>query len=75
MKDAIRHLDKRFTGLRRLAQSPRPPKGWLRAVRDALGMTTAQFARRLTKSSAMSATQSNTRATHPTNWRFALNTA
>jgi len=47
MKDAIRHLDKRFTGLRRLAQSPRPPKGWLRAIRDALGMTTAQFARRL----------------------------
>jgi predicted DNA-binding mobile mystery protein A len=47
MKDAIRHLDKRFTSLRRLAQSPRPPKGWLRAIRDALGMTTAQFARRL----------------------------
>jgi predicted DNA-binding mobile mystery protein A len=47
MKEAIRHLDKRFTGLRRLAQSPRPPKGWLRAIRDALGMTSAQFARRL----------------------------
>jgi predicted DNA-binding mobile mystery protein A len=47
MKDAIRHLDKRFTGLRRLAQSPRPSKGWLRAIRNALGMTTAQFARRL----------------------------
>src|SRR5882672_7341961 len=47
MKDAIRHLDKRFTVLRRLAQSPRPTKGWLRAVRDALGMTQAQFARRL----------------------------
>lgn len=47
MKDAIRHLDKRFAALRPLAKSPRPPKGWLRAVRDALGMTTAQFARRL----------------------------
>jgi predicted DNA-binding mobile mystery protein A len=47
MKAAIRHLDKRFTALRRLAQSPRPPKGWLRAIRDALGMTSAQFARRL----------------------------
>jgi predicted DNA-binding mobile mystery protein A len=47
MKDAIRHLDKRFTVFRRLAHSPRPPKGWLRAVRNALGMTTAQFARRL----------------------------
>jgi len=47
MKDAIRHLDKRFSALRSLANSPRPPKGWLRAVRDALGMTTVQFAQRL----------------------------
>lgn len=47
MKDAIRHLDKRFAALRPLAKGTRPPKGWLRAVRDALGMTTAQFARRL----------------------------
>ena len=47
MKDAIRHLDKRFTALRPLAKSPRPPKGWLRAIRDALGMTTAQLADRL----------------------------
>ncbi len=47
MKDAIRHLDQRFTALRPLATSSRPPKGWLRAVRNALGMTTAQVARRL----------------------------
>jgi len=47
MKDAIRHLDKRFASLRPLAKSARPPKGWLRAIRDALGMTTAQFGRRL----------------------------
>jgi predicted DNA-binding mobile mystery protein A len=47
MKDAIRLLDNRFATLRPLAQSPRPPKGWLRAVRDALGMTTTQMARRL----------------------------
>jgi predicted DNA-binding mobile mystery protein A len=47
MKDAIRHLDKRFRGLHPLLKSPRPPKGWLRAVRDALGMTSAQFAKRL----------------------------
>jgi predicted DNA-binding mobile mystery protein A len=47
MKDAIRHLDKRFAALRPLTRSSRPPKGWLRAVRDALGMTTAQYARRL----------------------------
>jgi predicted DNA-binding mobile mystery protein A len=47
MKDAIRHLDKRFSALRVLAKSPRPPKGWLRAIRDALGMTSAQLAHRL----------------------------
>jgi predicted DNA-binding mobile mystery protein A len=47
MKDAIRHLDPRFAALRPLAVSPRPAKGWLRAIRNALGMTTAQFARRL----------------------------
>lgn len=47
MKEAIRHLDMHFNALRPLAKTPRPPKGWLRAIRDALGMTTAQFARRL----------------------------
>ena len=47
MKDAIRHLDKRFSSWRPLAKVQRPPKGWLRAVRDALGMTTAQYAKRL----------------------------
>jgi predicted DNA-binding mobile mystery protein A len=47
MKPAIRHLDQRFKALRPLAKTARPPKGWLRAIRDALGMTTAQFARRL----------------------------
>src|SRR5579862_2393390 len=47
MKSSIRHLDQRFSALRPLANSQRPPKGWIRAIRDALGMTTAQFARRL----------------------------
>jgi predicted DNA-binding mobile mystery protein A len=47
MKDAIRHLDSRFVTLRPLLKAQRPPKGWLRAVRDALGMTTKQFGRRL----------------------------
>lgn len=47
MKDAIRHLDKRFNTLRRLGEPPRPPKGWVRAVRNALGMTTAQLGQRL----------------------------
>jgi predicted DNA-binding mobile mystery protein A len=47
MKDAVLHLDKRFAALRPLAQAQRPPKGWLRAIRDALGMTTTQLAGRL----------------------------
>src|SRR6202050_2269968 len=47
MKDPIRHLDKRFAALRPLTRSARPPKGRLRAIRDALGMTMAQFAQRL----------------------------
>ena len=47
MKDAIRHLDQRFTAIRPLSKIQRPPKGWLRAIRDALGMTTAQLGRRL----------------------------
>ncbi len=47
MKDAIRHLDIRFAALRPLLKTQRPPKGWLRAIRDALGMTTSQLAGRL----------------------------
>lgn len=47
MKDAIRHLDSRFATLQALSHAQRPPKGWLRAIRDALGMTTSQYAKRL----------------------------
>jgi len=47
MNDSIRHLDKRFSVLRPLVGTKRPPKGWIRAIRDALGMTSAQFARRM----------------------------
>lgn len=47
MKNAAHHLDRHFSDLRPSLTSERPPKGWLRAVRDALGMTTAQLARRL----------------------------
>ena len=47
MNDSIRHLDKRLSTLRPLIRSARPPKGWLRAVRNALGMTTAQLAKRM----------------------------
>ena len=47
MKDTIRHLDQQFSTFRSLKDPTRPGKGWIRAIRDALGMTTAQFARRL----------------------------
>jgi predicted DNA-binding mobile mystery protein A len=47
MNDATRHLDQRFQEFRALKDPARPPKGWIRAIRDALGMTTAQYAKRL----------------------------
>ncbi len=47
MKDAIRHLDSRFDALRPLLSNARPSKGWVRAVRNALGMTTKQLAQRI----------------------------
>lgn len=63
MKDSLRHLDKRFSALRPLVGAKRPPKGWIRAVRDALGMTSAQFARRMNvvQSSATELEQSEAR--------------
>ena len=47
MKEAASQLDRSFAALGPLSASVRPPKGWVRAIRDALGMTTAQLARRL----------------------------
>jgi predicted DNA-binding mobile mystery protein A len=47
MKDAIRHLDQRFKLLEPLRKTARPPKGWIRALRDALGMTGLQFGKRM----------------------------
>lgn len=44
---ARKHLDQRLAPLRRAEGMARPPRGWLRAIRDALGMTTAQLARRI----------------------------
>src|SRR5271167_2486344 len=38
------HLDRRFRKLRPVA---RPVRGWIKAIREALGMTTAQLATRL----------------------------
>ena len=44
---ARRQLDKRLAELRELEAFSRPPRGWIKAIREALGMTTAQLARRL----------------------------
>ena len=41
------HLDDRLASLRSMPGLARPPRGWVRAVRDALGMTAAQLGRRL----------------------------
>ena len=44
---ARKNLDRRLTGLRPAVFLARPPRGWLRAIREALGMTTGQMAKRL----------------------------
>lgn len=43
---ARRRLDERLVPVRAVV-GPRPPSGWLRAVRDALGMSTSDMARRM----------------------------
>jgi len=44
---ARQRLDQRFRRLRPLADEPRPHKGWIRAIRDALGMSSAELAARI----------------------------
>lgn len=44
---ARKNLDKKIQSLPSLSQMQRPHKGWIRAVREALGMTSAQLAQRL----------------------------
>jgi predicted DNA-binding mobile mystery protein A len=44
---ARRNLDKRLNTLRDSEALSRPPRGWIRAIREALGMTTSQLAERL----------------------------
>jgi predicted DNA-binding mobile mystery protein A len=44
---ARKNLDKRLTSLMKTDELARPPRGWIRAIREALGMTTAQLAERL----------------------------
>jgi len=43
----IEQLTKRFEELAPLSQVHRPSRGWIRAIREALGMTTRQLAERL----------------------------
>lgn len=44
---ARRRLDARLQPLRPLVGEPRPPRGWIRAIRDALGMSSPELARRI----------------------------
>jgi predicted DNA-binding mobile mystery protein A len=44
---ARQHLDERLSFLKPEERFAVPPKGWIRAIRDALGMSGVQFARRL----------------------------
>ena len=44
---ARRQLDKRLNLLRKKELFARPPRGWIKAIRESLGMTTRQFARRI----------------------------
>jgi predicted DNA-binding mobile mystery protein A len=46
-----RRLDARFDRLRNLADGSPPHRGWLRAIRDALGMSSAELGARLGVSS------------------------
>lgn len=40
-------IDRKLKDLRPLAHTARPAKGWVRAIRDALGMTTKQLGKRI----------------------------
>ncbi len=44
---ARKNLDKRLSLLPNTDALARPPRGWIRAIREALGMTSAQLAERL----------------------------
>ncbi|MCB9989743.1 MAG: mobile mystery protein A [Rhodospirillales bacterium] len=44
---ARRQIDKRLSQLPGADAFVRPPRGWIKAIRDALGMTTKQLAKRL----------------------------
>ena len=42
-----RHLDEQIDAARALASTSRPERGWVNAIRQALGMTEAQLAQRM----------------------------
>ena len=44
---ARKNLDKRLYPLRNQMAFARPPRGWVKAIREALGMTAAQLAKRI----------------------------
>lgn len=44
---ARRHLDTRLHPLQPLVEEPRPHRGWIRAIRDALGMSSTELAARI----------------------------
>jgi predicted DNA-binding mobile mystery protein A len=44
---ARKKLDNRLNLLQNAGVLARPPRGWIKAIREALGMTTAQLAKRL----------------------------
>lgn len=44
---ARKQLDKRLNPLRHNDALVRPPRGWIKAIREALGMTTAQLGKRM----------------------------
>jgi predicted DNA-binding mobile mystery protein A len=44
---ARKNLERRLAPLRKTNDFVRPPRGWIKAIREALGMTTAQLAQRI----------------------------
>ena len=44
---ARKNIDKRLSQLDNLQSLARPPRGWIKAIREALGMTSRQFAERM----------------------------
>lgn len=49
---ARRHLDRRLSALRDGLTHVNPPRGWIRAIRDALGMTALDLGKRMGVSQA-----------------------